>query len=556
MIQHIYRRLRRRPAVALALLAVGALAFKPLKEANKYFEIAKNIEIFTNVYKEVNANYVDELNPSELMRTGMEAMLATLDPYTNYIGEAEIEDFTMTMKGRYSGIGANVRKTAYDDVPVIEELYEGFPAAEAGIEVGDEILAVDGISTAGKRAADVDKILKGTVNSSIQLKMRRPISGKTYEVAVQRAEVNIPNVPYYGMIDDEIGYITLTTFTQEAGANVGNALKALQKEHDLKGVILDLRDNGGGLLLEAVKVCNVFLPQGELVTAMRGKVKENDRPFSTELPAIAPELPLAVLINGRSASASEIVSGTLQDLDRGVLVGQQSFGKGLVQNTLDVGYKSRVKITTAKYYIPSGRCIQAVSYKDGEPVHIPDSLRAVFKTRNGRKVLDGGGIAPDLKVPARAEAPVIDALIEQHVLFDFATRYAQQHDSIGAMRAFALSEADYSDFVAYARSVGFTYQTESEKRLEALQSAAQEEGYSTQLSSDFAATLQKIKAAKADDLVKYKTTIKDLLEREIAKRYYYEEGKIQLGLKNDEEVKTAIAVLKDSDRYRRILSGK
>lgn len=556
MIQRIYRRLRQRPALALVLIAVVALAFKPLKEANKYFEIAKNIEIFTNVYKEVNSNYVDELNPSELMRTGIEAMLATLDPYTNYIGEAEIEDFTMTMRGRYSGIGASIRKSAYDDLPVIEELFEGFPAAEAGIVVGDEILAVDGITTEGKRSEDVDKILKGTVNSTIRLQMRRPSTGKAYEVTVKRAEVDIPNVPYYGMIDDEIGYITLTTFTQDAGANVGNALKALQKDHDLKGVVLDLRDNGGGMLIEAVNVCNVFIGQGELITAMRGKVKEKDVSFSTKQPAIAPDLPLAVLINGKSASASEIVSGAIQDLDRGVLVGQQSFGKGLVQNTLDVGYKSRVKVTTAKYYIPSGRCIQAVSYKDGLPVHIPDSLRAVFKTRNGRQVLDGGGVAPDLKIPARAEAPVVDALLEQHILFDYATRYAQQRDSIGAMRAFALTDADYNDFLAYVQSVGFTYQTASEKQLEALQAAAQNEGYTDQLRADFAATLQKIKAAKADDLTKYKAVIKDLLEREIAKRYYYEEGKIQLGLKNDAEVKTAIGVLKDEARYRRILRSE
>lgn len=556
MIQRIYRRLRQRPTLALVLIAVVALAFKPLKEANKYFEIAKNIEIFTNVYKEVNTNYVDELNPSELMRTGIEAMLATLDPYTNYIGEAEIEDFTMTMRGRYSGIGASIRKSAYDDLPVVEELFEGFPAAEAGIVVGDEILAVDGITTEGKRSEDVDKILKGTVNSTIRLQMRRPSTGKAYEVTVKRAEVDIPNVPYYGMIDDEIGYITLTTFTQDAGANVGNALKALQKDHDLKGVVLDLRDNGGGMLIEAVNVCNVFIGQGELITAMRGKVKEKDVSFSTKQPAIAPDLPLAVLINGKSASASEIVSGAIQDLDRGVLVGQQSFGKGLVQNTLDVGYKSRVKVTTAKYYIPSGRCIQAVSYKDGLPVHIPDSLRAVFKTRNGRQVLDGGGVAPDLKIPARAEAPVVDALLEQHILFNYATRYAQQRDSIGAMRAFALTDADYNDFLAYVQSVGFTYQTASEKQLEALQAAAQNEGYTDQLRADFAATLQKIKAAKADDLTKYKAVIKDLLEREIAKRYYYEEGKIQLGLKNDAEVKTAIGVLKDEARYRRILSSE
>ena len=542
--------------LAIVVLSSFGVATTTFKQDSKYFEISKNIEIFTNLYKEINTFYVDDLDPSKLMITGVDAMLESLDPYTNYIAESEIEKFTMTVRGRYSGIGASINKLPGDIHPFITDPYEGFPAQKAGVRAGDILLEVDGKSTTGKSTNNVSEVLRGSTGSDIELKLRRPITGEEYSVTLQRGEVKIPNVPYHGMLDDKIGYINLTTFTEQAGKNVENAFRDLKtKNPNMTGVILDLRGNGGGLLIEAVNLVNVFIPRSELVVATRGKIKDWDRNFNTLNSPVDLEMPLAVLIDDGSASASEIVSGVLQDLDRGVLVGQKSYGKGLVQNTRDVGFNSRVKMTTAKYYIPSGRCIQAVSYKNGLPIEIPDSLKAVFKTKNGREVLDGGGIYPDAKVKAKAKAEAINMLGKKNLIFDFATQYASKHGSISASREFSLTDADYNEFVSFVQKSDFSYQTKSEKALANLEKQAKGENYLGALQVEIEAMKKKIVQDKANDLYKYKREIKDLLEREIASRYYYEKGKIQVGLKNDDDVKEAIRILNNDAEYHKLLSN-
>ena len=524
-------------------------------EDGKYFEISKNIEIFTNLYKEINTFYVDDVDPSRLMRTGIDAMLESLDPYTNYISESEIEGFKMIVRGRYSGIGATINRKKGEVFPFVSESYENFPAQKAGIKPGDILLSIDGKSTEGKTTDDISNILRGAPETSVALELRRP-SGEKYKVNVTRQEVKVPNVPYYGMVSNDVGYITLTTFTEQAGKNVADALKALQRENpNMKGVIFDLRNNGGGLLNEAVNVSNVFVPKGEMVVTTRGKVKDRDQDFPTVNAPVDLDIPLVVLINGGSASASEIVSGVIQDLDRGVLVGQKSYGKGLVQNTRDVGFNSRVKLTIAKYYIPSGRCIQAVNYKDGLPIEIPDSLKAVFRTKNNRKVLDGGGIYPDVKVIDDTNEKLVAVLMKQNLIFDFATNYVSSHPNVLPAKEFSLTDADYQSFVNSLSGKDYSYKTDSEKALNALEKKAKEENYYSTLQADITRMKKQIKTDKANDLTKYKKSIKDLLEREIVSRYYYEKGRIEVGLKNDDEVKEAINLINDPARYNDLLGN-
>jgi len=539
--------------LVLVVVAAFGLATTLAKEDNKYFEISKNIEIFSNLYKEINTFYVDDLDPSKIMRTGVDAMLESLDPYTNYISEAEIEGFRMLVKGRYSGIGATVNKMPGDIYPFITQPIEGFPAQKAGIKAGDILLEVDGQSTKDRSTDDVEQILRGATNSKVNLRLKNPVSEKEYNVSLTRGEVKIPNVPYSGMVDNGIGYINLTTFTQDAGKNIENALLALKKEGKLEGVILDLRGNGGGLLIEAVNIVNIFTPKNELIVSTRGKVKDRDRNFGTLNNPADLDIPLIVLIDEGSASASEIVSGALQDLDRAVLVGQKSFGKGLVQNTREVGFNARVKMTIAKYYIPSGRCIQAVSYKDGEPVEIPDSLKAVFKTKNGRPVLDGGGIMPDVKMPAPKGKNVIRSLQRQNVIFDFATLYAGKNPSIADVKSFNITDADFADFVKFANSKGFAYNSKTERYITTLEKKAKEEKYYDVIKSDLTQLKKKFAEEKINILKRYKSEISDLLQREIASRYYYERGRVEVGLANDSEVKKAIELIKSTGKFKEIL---
>lgn len=534
--------------VLLAVLTMSTVS----TDNGKYFEISKNIEIFTNLYKEINTSYVDDLDPAKLMRTGIDAMLESLDPYTNYISETEIEGFRYITDGKYNGIGALIRKIG--DYVTITEPYADCPAAKAGLKAGDVILAVDGKSAKGKSSDDVSNILKGFPGTEVVLTIKRPGEDKERKITMVRDEVLVPNVPYSGMISENVGYISLTTFTRNAGKNVGDALKELkEKQPNLKGVVFDLRGNGGGLLTEAVNVSNVFIPKGELVVTTKGKVVDWDRSFKTLNKPVDQEVPLVVLIDKGSASASEIVSGVLQDLDRGVLIGQRSYGKGLVQNTRDVGYNSKVKMTTAKYYIPSGRCIQGVNYEDGIPIDIPDSLRAAFKTRSGRKVLDGGGVSPDIAMMKATDLGIIRGLTSKDIIFDYATQYCLKHPEMPEPQQFNFT--DYDDFIGFVAAKDFKYDTDSEKVLKKLEKEAQEDKYLDEIQGEIEAMQKKIIERKKNDLQKYKMEIINLIEKEIASRFYYQRGKIEVGLKNDPEIKEALSLFDDPTRYKSLMSN-
>lgn len=519
---------------------------------DKLFEISKNLEIFISVYKELNTNFADDLDPSTLMRTAIDAMTHSLDPYTNFVSESQVESYWINEDEKYQGIGAKVSKIE-NKLRVIEP-YEGGPALKAGIKAGDEIISVDGINIEGKKLEEINAILRGIPGTTVKLGIKQSGKDITEDKTLTRGEVNIPNVPYSGFVSDDVGYISLIVFTQNAGANITKALKDLKAQNpNMAGVILDLRQNGGGLLHEAVNICNIFIPNGEIVVTTKSKVKERDQTFKTLAPPTDLDIPLAILIDKRSASASEIVSGVIQDLDRGVLIGQRSFGKGLVQNTKDLPYNARLKLTTSKYYIPSGRCIQGVAYENGEPKDIPDSQRSKFKTKNGRIVMDGGGVAPDIKLPGKNILPVTQALLDQYVIFEYANKYCQGKDSISKVGIFQFT--DYNDFLTFLKNRNFKYESEAEKHLLKAKEAL-EKTNDKELGSEIAKLQQKIILSKAEELQMAKEQIIDEIEKEIITRYYFQKGKVQQTLDDDAEVKEAISVLKDTNKYKKLLLGK
>lgn len=535
---------------AILVIFVFGVAATHSPTSDKYFEILKNIEIFTNLYREVNTHYVDDLDPGKLMRTGIDAMMESLDPYTNYISESDIEGYRFMTEGKYSGIGAMSKKMG--DFVTITELYKDNSADKAGLRPGDQIVAIDGQSAKGRKPADVNNIMRGFPGTEVELTIRRPGEKGDKKVKLIREEVNVPNVPYKGMVSNDVGYVTLSTFTRDAGRNVANAFKELKKENPaMKGLIFDLRGNGGGLLNEAVNICNIFIPKGQIVVTTKGKVKDWDRSFKTLNPSLDEEVPVVILIDKNSASASEIVGGVLQDYDRAVLLGQRSYGKGLVQNTRDIGYNSKVKMTTAKYYIPSQRCIQSVEYEDGEPVDVPDDKRAKFKTRNGRMVLDGGGIAPDVKVSAHGESAIIKSLMRQNIIFDFVTDFCLKNESIATIEDYHFEA--YDDFLQFLNGQSFAYDSESERLLKKLKKESSQEGF--ELTSEIESLEKKIVTAKEGELKKYKDDIIDIIEKEIAGRYYYQIGKIKMGLRNDKEIKEAVSLFGDLDKYNQLLAN-
>lgn len=521
-------------------------------ENDKLFEISKNLEIFISVYKELNTNFADELDPSTLMRTAIDAMTHSLDPYTNFVSESQVESYWINEDDKYQGIGARVGLV--QKKLMILEAYQGGPALTAGIKSGDEIISVNGVNIEGKKIEEVNAILRGIPGTDIKLSIKKNGSDLAEDINVKRGEVNIPNVPYSGFVADGVGYISLTTFTQNAGSNISKALRELKtKNPNMSGIILDLRQNGGGLLHEAVNICNIFIPNGEIVVTTKSKVKERDQTFKTLSQPADLEIPLAILIDKRSASASEIVSGVMQDLDRAVLIGQRSFGKGLVQNTKELPYNARLKITTSKYYIPSGRCIQGVEYENGEPKDIPDSQRTKFKTKNGRIVMDGGGVTPDVKLPARNVSAVTQALVDQHIIFDYVNNFCQNKEKIDTIGVFKFT--DFTGFTEYLNKRSFQYETEAEKYLNKAKESMDSASDKT-LSDEIVKLKQKISAAKSDELQASKMQIIEEIEKEIVSRYYFQKGKVQLTLDNDPEVKEAISILKDSNRYKKILAIK
>jgi len=514
------------------------------------YDIAKNIEIYTSIYKQLNKNFVDDIDPNILMKTGIDAMTKSLDPYTRYFSESDAESFRISTQGKYSGIGSVMK--SIDSVITIVEMYKDSPAMKAGLHIGDRILEVNGESTKGKTSKDVAAIVRGVPGTEVEFTVLPFGAKKSKKVKVIRGEINIPNVPYSGVVGDSIGYIHLSKFSENAGKNVREALKKLKDSFDIKGVILDLRNNGGGLLREAINVTNVFVPKDLEIVSTKGKLKEKNRTYKTHKKPLDDSIPLVILINDRTASASEIVSGSIQDLDRGVLIGQRSFGKGLVQNIFPIGYNSKVKITIAKYYIPSGRCIQSKIYKKGKAVKIDKDKRNLFHTANGREVYDVGGIEPDIKIEKEKYTPFVDNLIKDNVIFKYVNTYVKKHPSIPPVEKFTFD--DYEDFKQFVKSLDYKYKSKTEKKLEKIKKNIEDEKLDEGLQAQIDTMLAEIEESKKNDLDKNKEVLKRLIEKEIVKRYYFKEGKIKDSLKNDKEIKEAIEVLTDKARYNSILN--
>ncbi|MBT4345852.1 MAG: S41 family peptidase [Flavobacteriales bacterium] len=544
--------------IKLTILAfcLTVTSFMSFSFVDNYFEIAKHLDIFTTLYKELNTFYVDETIPGDLMKNGIDEMLKSLDPYTTYIPETEIEDFKFMTTGQYGGIGAMI--TTMDDYVIISEPYEGFPAQKSGLMAGDKILEINGLSAKSKTTEEVSKILKGQPNTSVNLLIERKNNSTPFEVTFNREKVSVPSIPYSDFVDDGIGYIRLRSFTRNCALELKNSILELKKNQNLTGLILDLRSNPGGLLNESVDIVNLFIDKGEEVVSTRGKIKSWDKKYIANKNPLDSEVPLVVLINSSSASASEIVSGSIQDLDRGVIIGQRSYGKGLVQQTRKLSYNSQLKLTVAKYYIPSGRCIQALDYshrnQDGSVGKIPDSLMTTYKTRNGRMVKDGGGILPDIVISKDKYGMIIGSLVKERLFFNYATDYRLLHDSIPPN--FIFNESDFSDFTKYLKDKDYSYQTETEKVLEDLKKQAEEEKYFASFSVEYDSLFNKMINNKNDDLLNSKEDIKQILTGEIMSRYFYQKGRILAGLSFDNEVEEAIQILKDTEKYQYILSAK
>ncbi len=542
------------PALAVAGIGVISLASMDTP-GEKYFEIAKNLDIFATLFKEVNTHYVDDVEPGRLMKTGIDAMLSSLDPYTNYIPEDEIEDYRTMTTGQYGGIGASIGRR--NNRPTVLMPYEGWPAQKAGVMIGDEILEIDGQDLAKKPSIDISKLLKGQAGTKLKLKIKRYGKTEPFVVEVPRERIKIDNVPYYGMIEDGIGYIQLSDFTQEAGREVRKALTEL-KEKGAKSIVLDLRDNPGGLLHEAVNICNLFLPRDVDVVSTKSKVTDWNKGYKTLAAPVDTDIPLAVLVSGRSASASEIVSGVIQDYDRGVLIGQRTYGKGLVQTTRPLSYNSSLKVTTAKYYIPSGRCIQAIDYShrgdDGAPTKLADSLRVAFKTQTGRIVYDGGGISPDVDVKPQPLTPIAASLMSKGLIFDFATEYRTQNPTIAAAKDFKVDDAIFNKFSEWLKKKDYDYTTKVETSLSELEEYAKKENYYTEIKDQVDGLRRRMTHNKDQDLQKNKVEIEEILEQEIASRYYFEKGVKESGFDNDPDIKEALKVLKDPKEYNKLLA--
>jgi carboxyl-terminal processing protease len=542
--------------VLIAGLLFWSFAGVKAQDSNN-FKVAKSIEIFSGVINQLNLNYVDTIQPVKLTQTAITEMLAKMDPYTVYVPEKNMADFNLMLSGIYGGIGAMIQKQG--DYVVITEPYQGFPAQKAGLRAGDKIIKINGKSAKGLSSMEVSKRLKGDPGSELKITIRHYGADNDTTLTVTRQQIKIPNVPFYGVVGNHIGYIRLTQFNPNAANDVRNAFIDLKDNHDIKGVILDLRSNGGGLLNEAVKIANIFVKKGQTIVTTKGKLSANDMDYKTPGPALDRKIPLAILVNGNTASASEIVSGSMQDLDRGVIIGQRTFGKGLVQNTVAVPYGGKLKITIAKYYIPSGRCIQAIDYFDkdnhGRPKRVPDSLTHVFKTADGRLVRDGGGIEPDIVMKPQVFSQVSADLYAQNYIFDFANQFVLHHKTIAPPLQFRISDSTFNQFKKFVLDKGFSYKTETGSLISRLEKSAKRESYLKALQPTLDSLQNELKEEKKKDLDKHKKEIKEMLRVEIATRYYYQKGKTASSIVNDDEVKKAVEILSDKTKYTSILSG-
>ena len=539
----------------LALPAIIITGFLSFSFREDLFQASKNLDIFSALYKELNVSYVDDVNSSQLMATGISAMLGSLDPYTEFVPESEIEDYKMKyVSTQYGGIGTLT--ATRDGKFIIAETLEGFPAQKADLRAGDEITAINGISLKGKDYEQVSQLLKGPKSTALKLTIKR--YGETIEKSLKREEITQPNVSYSAILDNNVGYIKLDKFLENSSKEVQDALVQLQKSNP-SGVILDLRSNGGGILQEAVKIVNLFVDPNVTVVTQKGKNRDKTVTYKTFAQPLAPNIPLVVLINNRAASASEIVAGSLQDLDRAVIIGQRSYGKGLVQQTFNLPYNSLVKVTVAKYYTPSGRCIQALDYThrgaDGTVEKVADSLITEYKTKGNRSVYDGSGIYPDIMVPAFKLSPISQILLNRHYIFDYATRYRKQKTAIPEPKTFRLTDAEYAEFISYLSDKDYNYSTRTERLLNDIKAEAEKEQKLSEIKAEYEALKSKVSHSKRNDLTQFKDEIRRLLENEIVSRYYYQKGRLIHGFNHDEDLKKAFDVLRSKTTMAAVLEG-
>lgn len=554
----MYKQIRRERLIGLfcLLLLFGSIMPGQAQKDNR-FEVSKNLDIFNALVKEVEMFYVDSVDVEKTVRRGINSMLGSLDPYTEYYPEQEMDKLKMMTTGEYGGIGSYIRGRQEGGVYIIEP-FEGMPAALAGLQAGDRILAIDTVDVTEKSSDEVSNLLKGVPNTKMVLKIQRPNEKKPREVELLRKQILVDQVTYYGVRGDGVGYIYLKGFTDKSAQEVKNAFEDLKKNHQIKSLILDLRNNGGGLLESATQIVSMFVPKGKEVVSTKGKISQWDRTYRTANEPLDTVMPMAVLINGNSASAAEIVSGSLQDMDRAVLVGQRSFGKGLVQSTRELPYNGSVKITMSKYYIPSGRCIQQMDYThrkaDGSVAAIPDSLTSVFYTSKGRPVRDGGGVRPEFEIEEEEMPTMMYYLATDFVLLDFVTNWAQKHKTIPPVEEFTVSDEDFEAFKNYAKEKNFTYDRQSEKVLKNLKEIAKFEGYMNSDSTIFNELEARLTPNLDRDFELYKDQIKKLMASEIIKRYYFQKGELLESLKDDKVLEKAIEVLGNQELYNKTLS--
>lgn len=542
-------------ALAVAIAVIIGLSVWSFKTDQKNFEISKNLDIFYSLVRELNLFYVDDIKPEKLIRTGMDDMLETLDPYTVFIPESEMDEFKFMTTGEYAGIGAVISK--HGNQIIVAEPYEGFPAQKSGLRAGDIFLKVDGKQVSSMKVSEVSEMLKGPAKKPINVEVQRPGEKKPFSLDIVREEIQINPVTYYGMLDDQTGYMRLSSFTDGCADVMKSAILDLRDNKGAKKLVLDLRSNPGGLLSEAVKVTNLFVNHGQEIVSTKGKVSQWDKTYKATEQPVDSVMPLILLVNSGSASASEIVAGALQDLDRAVIIGSRTFGKGLVQTTRDLSYNAKLKVTTAKYYIPSGRCIQALDYShrnaDGSVGTIPDSLIHVFTTKSGRKVKDGGGVTPDDKIEQDTLSALAVKLVQDFMIFDFATNFANSHKSIATPKQFQLTDQMYAEFIKFLHEKKFTYESKSEDALKKLIETAKKEHYYEGAQHEFEAMEKSLTLNLDRDMDKFGDDIRQLLKDEIVSRYYYQKGAIIASLDDDKDIKIAKTLMSSPEKYRAFL---